>query len=151
MNKEEIISKFGEEHYQNILKHNRENYNKRKEVWKETRTNYYNSHKDYFDNHNVSYYNSKEGRARNLLHSYQQNDIKYNRGECTLTYDWIVENIFSSSCTYCGETDYLKLGCDRIDNSKPHTPENVVCSCKKCNLKRKNKDFTTFLQDSKQK
>lgn len=50
-----------------------------------------------------------------------------------------MENIFAKPCAYCGETDWTQLGCHRIDNSKPHTIDNVVCCCRKCHkhLQRK--------------
>lgn len=80
-----------------------------------------------------------KGRAVNLLTSYRQSDKKYGRGECTLTADWIVENIFSQPCHYCGRTDWTKMGCNRIDNSLPHTPDNCVPCCHACNLKLENK------------
>lgn len=76
------------------------------------------------------------GRANNLISAYKKNDKKYNRGECTLTAKWIVENIFSKPCYYCGETDWHKLGCDRINNNLPHTTDNVVSCCHRCNCKK---------------
>ena len=83
-------------------------------------------------------------RAYKLAYNYYKKDEKYNRGECTLTAQWIVDNIFTKPCHYCGETDWTKLGCDRIDNSLPHTPDNVVPCCKPCNDKRGNKDYNNF-------
>lgn len=73
------------------------------------------------------------GRASHLLNAYRQHDRTANRGECTLTADWIVENIFSKPCAHCGETDWTKLGCNRLDNSKPHTVDNVEPCCFDCN------------------
>ena len=86
------------------------------------------------------------GRASNLVNRYLQSDIKYNRGECTLTAQWVMDNIFSKPCHYCGETDWLKIGCDRIDNSKPHTPDNVVPCCAECNRKRGRKSYEEFTE-----
>jgi len=83
-------------------------------------------------------------RANSLLQSYRSADHRQNRGECTLTVKWIVDKIFTGHCIYCGETDWRLLGCDRKNNSKPHTPENVVCSCRDCNNKRHTKDFVTY-------
>lgn len=79
------------------------------------------------------YLKTKNGRANNLLCAYRANDKKYGRGECTLTAEWIVENIFSKPCAHCGENDWRKIGCNRLDNSKPHTVDNVEPCCKKCN------------------
>lgn len=91
------------------------------------------------------YHSTKNGRAVNLCSNYRYSDKKYNRGECTLTPEWIIENIFSGQkCHYCGEDDWTKLGCDRIDNSKPHIPDNVVCCCLNCNNKRQKKSFEKF-------
>lgn len=92
------------------------------------------------------YIKTQIGRASNLASAYKQNDTENNRGESTLTKEWIVENIFSKPCHYCGESDWTKLGCDRIDNSKPHTPENVVPCCFECNRKRKNTPYDEYLK-----
>lgn len=81
------------------------------------------------------------GRAENLLRAYKQSDKKNNRGECTLTAKWIVENIFSKKCSYCEENDWNKLGCNRIDNKLPHTSENVEPCCFKCNAKLRGVDI----------
>lgn len=80
------------------------------------------------------------GKAFTLLDSYNRNDKKYNRGKGDLTAKWIVENIFSKPCTHCGETDWTKIGCNRLDNSKPHTKDNVEPCCKKCNWELAEKE-----------
>ena len=46
---------------------------------------------------------------------------------------WIVDNIYSKTCTHCGESDWHKLGCNRLDNTKPHTKDNVEPCCQHCN------------------
>ena len=87
----------------------------------------------------------KRERAHNLARNYKKDDEKDGRGESTLTTGWIKKNIFSGQkCVYCGEEDWHKLGCDRIDNTKPHTPDNVVCSCSKCNIERGSMTFEEF-------
>ena len=78
------------------------------------------------------------GRAESLIQAYNLRDKK--RGfdiTRNINTKWMEENIFSGQkCIYCGESDWRKLGCDRIDNTKGHTPDNVVCSCRKCNENR---------------
>ncbi len=109
---------------------------------------YRKKHQEYFENyrktHKTSkqYTYSKKSRASNLLYSYNRSDIQHNRGKGDLTSDWIVENIFTKPCVHCGETDWHKLGCNRLDNTKPHTMDNVEPCCTKCNrsLKRKKGD-----------
>lgn len=56
--------------------------------------------------------------------------------EFNLDRDWFVKNILKSQCIYCGSKE--KLGCDRIDNSKGHTYDNVVPCCYICNCARNN-------------
>lgn len=129
--------------------------------WREENPDYdrrwYKENLDYYRNYRKKHAeeikeyhsNTKRGRANNLLQSYKQNDRKQNRGKCTLTPSWIVDKIFSSSCVYCGESDWHKLGCDRINNNLPHTEDNVVCSCWNCNNERKTTDFNEFLEKKK--
>lgn len=78
-------------------------------------------------------YKTKEGRAYTLLQSYNKQDEKRGRNIGDLTAQWIVENILSKPCSHCGETDWHKIGCNRLDNSKPHTIDNVEPCCWKCN------------------
>ena len=108
---------------------------------------YYQSNKDKVLEQQKQYRQTPMGRAINLVKNYKRNDKKYDRGECTLTAQWIMDNIFSQKCIYCGESDWSKLGCDRKDNSKPHTEDNVVCCCWDCNIKRQKKEFEEFLNE----
>ena len=78
---------------------------------------------------------SKIGRATNLLRDYNRHDSEVNRGLGDLTPEWIVENILNKKCSHCDETDWHKIGCNRLDNSKPHTKDNVEPCCLKCNVK----------------
>lgn len=89
-----------------------------------------------------NYYHTYSGRSRNLIHKYTQSDIEENRGDCTLTPEWVIDNIFTSSCVYCGDSEWEHLGCDRIDNSKPHTPENCICACGICNIDRQLQEMS---------
>lgn len=84
-------------------------------------------------NYTKNYRKTKMGRAVLLCYDYKRHDKEHNRGEGNLTAQWIVDNIFTQPCAHCGETDWTKLGCNRLDNSKPHTTENVEPCCKKCN------------------
>lgn len=79
------------------------------------------------------YLNTKKGRANNLLCAYRASDKRHKRGECTLTAEWIVENIFTKPCAHCGKSGWKVIGCNRLDNNKPHTIENVEPCCKECN------------------
>lgn len=78
--------------------------------------------------------NSPILRARYLIDNYKHNDKKFNRGECDLTAQWIVENIFTKPCAHCGKIGWDVIGCNRLDNSKPHTKDNVEPCCMECNV-----------------
>lgn len=78
---------------------------------------------------------SQSDRASNLISAYNQTDKKYNLGKGDLTAKWIVDNIFTQPCKYCGKTGWKIIGCNRLDNSKPHTMDNVEPCCAECNKK----------------
>lgn len=152
--KDEYIAKYGKEAWEKLLASTRKwkSENKEKHIesvtqWKkdnmdkvrEYRKKYKKEHKDLVNAQAKERRGRKVGRAYSLLYSYKQSDNLENRGECTLTKDWIIDNIFNSSCVYCGDSDWRHLGCDRIDNSLPHTPENCVCACGICNIERSDR------------
>ena len=80
-------------------------------------------------------------RADKLVYAYKWHDKNTYGFDDAIDFDgqWVVDNIYSNGCIYCGETDWRKLGCDRINNNKPHTKDNVVPCCKRCNKLRSNK------------
>ena len=99
--------------------------------------------------YNKEYYKTPMGRASNLLNAYNRNDKKYNRGEGDLTAQWIADNILSKPCVHCGESDWKKIGCNRIDNSKPHTKDNVEPCCCECNKRLAIEDEAAFKDQKK--
>lgn len=134
----------------------KEYYKKHKEEYKKRAAEYYKQNREkVLDQHKQKkailteylkkYRKTAIGRANMLLQKYNQSDEIYGRGKGDLTAQWIVENIFSQPCHYCRENDWTKIGCDRIDNSKPHTKNNVVPCCKDCNVKRGRKEYNSFI------
>lgn len=97
----------------------------KKEYMKKWREEHKNEIKEYNKNYSKEYHLSKMGRARMILGTYKRMDKESNREKGNLTARWIVDNIFSKPCAHCGETDWTKIGCNRLDNSKPHTMDNV--------------------------
>lgn len=124
----------------------KQHYQDNKEVKLEYQKQYQQNNKEAKLEYNKQYRLTQNGRALYLVDGYRQSDKNANRGECTLTAKWIVDNIFTSKCHWCGETDWNKLGCDRIDNSLPHTPDNVNPCCEDCNNKRGTKTYEEFLK-----
>lgn len=74
------------------------------------------------------------GRAQRQFQQYKFMD-KRNGFDNVIDFDarWIVENIYTKKCAHCDETDWHKLGCNRLDNNKPHTKDNVEPCCFHCN------------------
>lgn len=150
MKKEEIITKYGLDYYKNQLEKNK---NRNKEWQKSHKENlarnskkWSKKNKEKINEYHKKYYkNNKRVFALNKISTYRQQDIIKNRGECTLTVDEFI-SIIDKGCYWCGETDWHKLGADRINITKPHTKDNCVCSCHSCNcgreLKRKVYQYT---------
>lgn len=74
-------------------------------------------------------------RAKVLLYEYNRADKKRGLCEGNLTPQWIVDNIFTKPCAHCGKAGWQVIGCNRIDDDKPHTIDNVEPCCQKCNSK----------------
>lgn len=116
---------------------------------------YREENRDYFKDYGRKWNEDNPEYRRNY---YQENKrtkrgkASYKRNNClakdrklgatvdqTITADWIVEHIFNSRCIYCGDDNWEHLTPDRIDNTKPHTPDNCVCACWICNNDRKDR------------
>ena len=84
-------------------------------------------------------------RADHLARNYKRIDAKkgYDISN-NVDGNWIYEHILTRKCLYCHREDWKMLGCDRIDNSKPHTPDNVVPCCKPCNDDRHQEEFLHY-------
>lgn len=151
MNKKEIDRLYYLKNKAKILERRRQRYQENKEKELEQSKKYYEEHKneisEYYKQYQVdnasklkeykeTYYSTMHGRALRLVGHYKREDNKFERGECTLSEQWIIDNIFHKACEYCGESDWHKLGCDRKDNSLPHTPDNCVPCCFDCNRKK---------------
>lgn len=81
------------------------------------------------------YYNTPIGRAHRLVSAYNRKDSLYNRGKGNLTAQWIVDNILSKPCAHCGKEGWKIIGCNRLDDTLPHTKDNVEPCCFTCNRK----------------
>ena len=125
-----------------MTKEEKREYNK--QYYAKNRERLLEQHKEY----NKEYRNTPMRRALDLLMAYNREDKKKGRGEGNLTAKWIADNIFTKPCIHCGESDWRKIGCNRIDNSKPHTKDNVEPCCYECNLKLEGKDIKQVFQYS---
>lgn len=78
-------------------------------------------------------------KASKMCSSYKIRDKK-KRFEFDLNIEWLIENILFKPCSYCGTSEFI--GCDRIDNEKGHSKDNVIPCCVTCNTVRGN--YFTF-------
>ena len=130
----EYHKEYMKTHEEEQKQYRKQYYEENAEKIKEYIREYRKTHKDTITKYHNEYCNKTPlGRAWRLLAGYISSDKQYNRGNGDLTAKWIVENIFTKPCAHCGETDWTKIGCNRIDNSKPHTKDNVEPCCAKCN------------------
>ena len=157
MDKKEYSKWYYETHKKEILEQHKQYVDKNREKYREYKRESYQRNKEkILVRHKVYYENNLEkrkeytktpiARANNLLSQYKR--IDKNKGWSEVDFDarWIVDNIFSKPCEYCGETDWHKLGCDRKDNSKGHTKDNVVPCCYHCNCKKYTMSYHEYLK-----
>lgn len=87
--------------------------------------------------YNKKFYQTIAGMASRRRNHYLADDKEKGFDTAqTVSADWISEYILTGFCIYCHDTEPYHLGCDRIDENKGHTPENVVCACPICNWER---------------
>lgn len=77
---------------------------------------------------------AKRNKISKMLSAYKNKDNKKQRN-FNLTREFM-EKIINSYCIYCGDVE--NVGCDRLDNNKGHTVDNVVPACYQCNSTRNN-------------
>ena len=153
----ETVKRWKEKHRDKVLEGKKQYYLKHKKEIKQENKQWRDKHPNYMSKYMLKYreehpecdkerYQTPMGRASNLVSNYQLADRNANRGECTLSAKWVVENIFTKPCHYCGKEGWDAIGCDRIDNSKPHTPDNVVPCCYECNCKRNRTPYDEYIK-----
>ena len=92
---------------------------------------------DIQDHKNLEY-QKRRNKINRMFSAYKLKDKKHSF-TFDLSKDYFENEILSRPCTYCGSTE--NVGCDRIDNSKGHTKDNVIPACYTCNAVR-NCHFT---------
>lgn len=124
---------YYQENKEKVLEYQKDYYQENREKRSKYYKDYYQENKEHKTELERKYRKTPMGRASSLLKTYNKKDKFYKRGKGNLTAKWIVENIFSKPCTYCGITGWEIIGCNRKDNALPHTKDNVEPCCPQCN------------------
>ena len=134
------------ERYTKYRSENSEHHKELQRKWRESNPDKVRQYEMNRKEQKKAYNSNRKGnirqRASSLKGNYTNTDRK--KGfETDITIDFIIEKM-NDGCLYCGEKDIMKLGLDRIDNTKGHTMDNVVCACAKCNKERRNMPFKMY-------
>lgn len=138
------IAEYRKQHREELNEYSRQYHQEHREENNQRRKEYYQNHREqaleYSSLYYRQYYSTPYGRAVGIVSSNNKKDR--GRGFDTsqnVDAQWIVDNVFSGqSCIYCGESDWTKLGVDRIDNSLPHIASNLNPCCRSCNSARQD-------------
>lgn len=135
MDRREYYKKWHEEHKEYASLKMKEYWEKNKDLLKKKKKEYYESHKEETKKQVSDYLNTVSGKASKILGNCNSVDKLKGFGKPNITKEQIME-IIVQPCHWCGQTDWTKNALDRLDNSKGHNIDNVVCSCWECNKKR---------------
>ena len=119
-------------------------YQANKEAIADYQAQYRQANKEAIAQKKAEYYDPHKnplGWAKRMVNDYRQMDR--DRGfdtSQTITADWFLDNIAYRPCVYCGVQAIGLIGCNRLDNTKGHTIDNVESCCFKCNCKENIRD-----------
>ena len=122
-----------------------------KDAIRKQKAEYYQAHKDKIAEYRqankdkiAEYYDPQKnqlGWAKMMVNGYRKMDRE--RGfdtSQTISAEWFLKNIAYRKCAHCGKQGIGLIGCNRLDNTKGHTIDNVEPCCFKCNLKENIRD-----------
>lgn len=119
-------------------------YVKHKEKIKAYNTDYYANNKEKIKAYQAEWRDPQKtplGFARHMVAQYRQMDRdRFGDDSNTITAEWFLENIAYQPCVHCGKQAIGLIGCNRLDNTKGHTIDNVEPCCLKCNARENIRD-----------
>lgn len=165
------VSEYNAIHNEEKKAYKSEYYQANKEKKAAYNAAYYQANKDKISEYHAEYNNphkSPLGWAKMMVNGYRKMDRE--RGfdtSQTISAEWFLQNIAYRPCVHCGVQAIGKVGCNRLDNTKGHTQDNVESCCFKCNCKEnirdqlergihmsckhKNQSFSSFVEEHKAK
>ena len=105
---------------------------------------YQQAHKDKIAEYQAEWYNPQThplNWAKSIVNNYKKMDRE--RGfdpNQTISAEWFLQNIAYRPCAHCGLQAIGLIGCNRLDNTKGHTIDNVEPCCFKCNARENIRD-----------
>ena len=79
--------------------------------------------------------------AKRMVNAYRKMDRDRGFDDSkTITAEWFLKNIAYRPCAHCGVQGIGNVGCNRLDNTKGHTIDNVEPCCHKCNSRENIRD-----------
>ena len=135
--------------------YNAEYYQANKEKIAEYNAAYYQANKDTLLKKQAEYYQENKDKiadyydpqthplnwAKQMVNTYRRMDRERGFGDSkTITAEWFLEHIAYRQCAHCGKQGIGLVGCNRLDNTKGHTIDNVEPCCLSCNCKENVRD-----------
>ena len=119
-------------------------YVKHKEKVAEYQAEWRNLNKEKIAEYQAEWYNPQThplNWAKIIVNNYKKMDRE--RGfdpNQTISAEWFLQNIAYRTCAHCGLQAIGLIGCNRLDNTKGHTIDNVEPCCLKCNARENIRD-----------
>ena len=119
-------------------------YVKHKEKVAECQAEWRNLNKEKIAEYQAEWYNPQThplNWAKSIVNNYNKMDRE--RGfdpNQTISAEWFLQNIAYRPCAHCGLQAIGLIGCNRLDNTKGHTIDNVEPCCFKCNARENIRD-----------
>ena len=111
---------------------------------KEKNAEYYQSNKEKKAAYNADYSDPQKNPmnwAKRMVNGYRHMDReRFGYDSKTITAEWFLEHIAYQPCAHCGKQGIGLIGCNRLDNTKPHTIDNVEPCCQSCNFSQNIRD-----------
>ena len=107
-------------------------------------TDYYANNKGKLTEYQAEWYNPQThplNWAKSIVKGYRQMDRDRGFDDSkTISAEWFLQNIAYRPCAHCGLQAIGLIGCNRLDNTKGHTIDNVEPCCFKCNARENIRD-----------
>ena len=79
--------------------------------------------------------------AKRMVNCYRKMDRDRGFGDKdTISVDYFIQHIANQPCAHCGKQGIGLIGCNRLDNTKGHTIDNVEPCCQSCNFSQNIRD-----------